>query len=58
MNDEEIQARAVIAADLIQARVYDMSMAHQHEEKPSGHLQLSNLRTAVDVIYRALMNPK
>jgi len=59
MNSEsEMQAKIAIAAALIAAGTYDMGLVHMHETNALGHTHLGQLRTAVDVIYKGLTNPK
>ena len=57
-NESEMQAKIAIAAALIAAGTYDMGLVHMHESNALGHTHLGQLRTAVDVIYNALTNPK
>jgi len=59
MNSEsEMQAKIAIAAALIAAGTYDMGWVHMHESHALGHTHLGQLKTAVDVIYKGLTNPK
>jgi hypothetical protein len=59
MNSEsEMQAKIAIAAALIAAGTYDMGLVHMYETNALGHIHLGQLRTAVDVIYKGLTDPK
>jgi len=58
MSEVEIQAKALIAAALIQHGKFDLTMVNQWGSNPLGHMGLAALRDAVDIIYRGLFNPK
>ena len=59
MNSEsKLQAQIAIAAALIAAGTHDMGLVHMYETDALGHIRLGQLRTAVDVIYKGLTNPK